>query len=85
MYRLSLDTYTQQNNRFVNIGGPRQPLGEFSTFTTERWTNSQVMNLMYDYKIGSSITLDGIVGVNSVKQKGLSLEQQVKNNLYTTY
>ena len=34
MYRLSLDTYTQQNNRFVNIGGPRQPLGEFSTFTT---------------------------------------------------
>ena len=86
MYRLSLDTYTQQNNRFVNIGGPRQPLGEFSTFTTERWTNSQVMNLMYDYKIGSSITLDGIVGVNSVKQKGsfvgtTSQEQFVYNLL----
>ena len=69
MYRLSIDTYTQENNRFVNIGGPRQPLGEFTTFHTNQWTNSQVFNLMYDYKIGSSITLDGLVGFNSVSQK----------------
>ena len=86
MYRLSIDTYNQTNNRFVNIGGPRQPLGEFSTFSVDRWTNSQVLNLMYDYKIGSSFTLDGIVGFNSVSQKGAfvgttSQEQFVYNLL----
>lgn len=86
MYRLSIDTYNQTNNRFVNIGGPRQPLGEFSTFSVDRWTNSQVLNLMYDYKIGSSFTLDGIVGFNSVSQKGsfvgtTSQEQFVYNLL----
>ena len=85
MYRLSIDTYTQQNKRFINVGGPRAPLGELSTWTINRWTNSQVLNFMYDYKLGSSFNLDGIVGFNSVSTKGAFLgtssQQQFVYNL----
>ena len=86
MYRLSIDTYEQQNQRFYNIGGPRQPLGELSTYTISSWTNSQVFNLMYDYKLSSSLTLDGLVGLNSVSTEGgvigTTSEEQFVYNLF---
>ncbi len=67
-YRLSLDTYTQINQRHINKGGPQVPDGEMRTFNIRRNTVDHVFNLLFDFKLPNDLTLDGTLGFNSRRQ-----------------
>lgn len=68
MYRLSVDDYQQQNVRFVNKGGPRQPLGELTTTDISNRIIDQIANVLYNFNLPGEITVDGVVGFNSRRE-----------------
>jgi outer membrane receptor protein involved in Fe transport len=69
-YRISLDTYDQQNVRHINKGGPQVPDGELNTTNTSRTTTDHVFNLLFDFDLKSDFNLTGTVGFNSRRQTG---------------
>jgi len=64
LYRLSLDTYSQENTRFVNTGGPREPDGTLNTYSIRNTTLDHIFNVMFDYDLTESLSLNGVVGFN---------------------
>lgn len=68
MYRLSVDNYNQQNVRHVNKGGPRQPLGEFTTTDITNRITDQIINVLYNFSLPAEITVDGVVGFNTRRE-----------------
>jgi TonB-linked SusC/RagA family outer membrane protein len=64
LYRLGLDQYTQNGQEAYNRGGPRDPNG--TLVTDDRYNNitDQVFNLLYNFKLGESFDLDGLLGAN---------------------
>jgi TonB-linked SusC/RagA family outer membrane protein len=64
-YRISLDTYTQVNQRHINKGGSHVPDGEMRTFNVRRNTVDHVFNLLYDFKLPNDFSLNGTLGFNS--------------------
>jgi len=65
LYRLSLDSYSQDNQRFINRGGARVPDGELRSFNIGSTTVDQVFNVMFDYDLTESLSLNGVVGFNT--------------------
>jgi len=64
-YRISLDNYTQTNERRVNRGsGQGDTDGYYSTVTTKSTWTDHVANLIYDTRFSNGISLNGIVGLN---------------------
>lgn len=70
LYRLSLDSYDQMNRRFIHRGGPRVPDGEMNTLRFTNRITDQLFNLLYNFDISESISIDGIVGFNSRREAG---------------
>ena len=70
LYRLSLDNVTQFNKRFINRGGARVPNGELQSFTFQNRISDHIMNVLYDFSLNSSLSLDGIVGFNTRREAG---------------
>ena len=64
LYRLGLDRYTQTNVRTLNRGGAQVPDGEMSTTIFQSNTTDQLLNLLYNFELNESFSLDGIVGFN---------------------
>ena len=70
LYRLSLDNYSQTNRRFINKGGARAPNGELTTTDIVNRISDQIFNVLYDFSLSSSVTLDGLVGFNIRREVG---------------
>ncbi len=70
LYRLSLDNFTQRNQRHINKGGPRQPDGELGTEVYRQGITDQIFNVLFNYNINASFSIDGIIGVNSRRETG---------------
>lgn len=69
-YRISLDNYTQTNDRRVNRGSGRfDNDGYFRTITTKSTWTDHVANLIYDTRFANGFTLNGVVGLNYRVQK----------------
>ena len=68
LYRLSIDNYNQINRRHINRGGPQVPDGEMSTFNVRNRITDQLLNVLYNFNINESITIDGIIGLNSRRE-----------------
>lgn len=65
LYRLGIDRASQKNTRFVNKGGAREPDGSlFTTNVTDRITD-QLANVLYNYQLSPSFTIDGVIGFNA--------------------
>ncbi len=64
LYRLGIDQYTQTQVRTLNKGGAQIPDGQMSTSNRRNTITDQLFNLLYDFNLGSNLTLDGIVGGN---------------------
>ena len=64
LYRLGIDHYAQNNRRYINKGGPRQPLGEMGSFNINNRIVDQLVNVLYNYSLSEDLTLDGVVGLN---------------------
>ncbi len=68
LYRISLDQYSQNQERRTNKGGPRDPDGRLETSDRLNRVTDQVLNFLYNFNLGSNFTLDGVVGVNPRKE-----------------
>lgn len=68
LYRLSIDYYSQHNERFINRGGPREPNGELLTFNYSTRTTDQLFNIMFDYDLSTDFSLDGLIGFNARRE-----------------
>lgn len=77
-YRISLDNYTQTNERKVNRGSGRfDNDGYYNTTTTKsKWTD-HVANLIYDKRLDNGFSINGLVGLNYRIQ---SLERNATNS-----
>ena len=64
MYRLGIDQYSQNNQRFINRGGARVPDGEMRSFDITNKITDQLLNLLYNFTLSDDLTLDGLVGLN---------------------
>ncbi len=86
LYRLGIDRYSQKNQRFVNIGGPRQPLGELTSTTVINNITDQLLNVLYDFQLTEDLTLDGVIGFNARRETndftGLASSNQFVYNLF---
>jgi hypothetical protein len=70
IYRLSLDNYSQTNIRFINKGGARAPNGEMTTTDIANRITDQIFNVLYTFSPTESISIDGIVGINTRREVG---------------
>ncbi|MFY0688894.1 MAG: SusC/RagA family TonB-linked outer membrane protein [Cyclobacteriaceae bacterium] len=68
MYRLSLDRYNQKNRRHINRGGPRVADGIMNTYNINNEVTDQILNVLYNFSLPNSITIDGIVGANARRE-----------------
>ncbi|WP_235296891.1 SusC/RagA family TonB-linked outer membrane protein [Portibacter marinus] len=65
LYRLGIDRAAQKNRRYVNRGGTFTPDGEmFTTNVTDRITD-QLANVLYNFQLSPSFSIDGVVGFNA--------------------
>jgi TonB-linked SusC/RagA family outer membrane protein len=85
LYRLSLDTYSQKNERYINKGGARVPDGEMRTFNIRSNTIDHIFNVMGNFDLSESLNLSGVLGFNarteSFTQTGTTSTQQFVYNL----
>lgn len=68
LYRISLDQFTQVQKFQNNRGGANDPLGNMRTSNRLSRLTDQVANLLYNFQLSESITLDGVVGTNFRKE-----------------
>ena len=65
LYRLGMDRYDQSNVRYINRGGTfNNGLGEMSTFNTVNRITDQLANVLYNFQLSESFSLDGVIGGN---------------------
>ncbi len=64
LYRLGIDRYDQENVRYINRGGARLPDGEMNSFTQINRITDQLANVLYDFQLSPSWSIDGVVGAN---------------------
>lgn len=65
LYRLSLDHYTQTNQRYINKGGAQTPDGELRTFDIRSNVVDHVAHFMYNFQLNESLKLNGVAGFNA--------------------
>ncbi len=80
-YRISIDKYSQQNNRLLNKGG-----GQFfdGSLTTNTYLSSIVDNLLtlnYDYQLNDDLNLSGLFGANG-RREDFTREQTSSENQF---
>lgn len=66
LYRLGIDRYSQQNQRYINKGGAatNNGLGELSTTNTTNSITEQLLNVLYDFQLTDDLSIDGVIGGN---------------------
>lgn len=70
LYRLGLDRFDQSNVRYTNKGGSfNNGLGEMSTFNTKNRITDQLFNVLYNFQLSESWSIDGVVGVNARREE----------------
>ena len=65
LYRFSYDTYDQLNVRQINRGGPQVPDGQLGSVNTSNSIRDQVLNVLYNFDLTESFSIDGVVGFNT--------------------
>lgn len=70
LYRLGIDQYTQNSEEAVNRGGPRNINGQLQSYNRFNNITDQVINLLYNFRLGDNFDLDGIVGGNLRREVG---------------
>lgn len=81
LYRLGIDQYSQTQYRTQNRGGASNPLGLYTTSNRRNRITDQLVNLLYNFNLGSDFSLDGIVGVNFRREEREIEFQQSSNQL----
>ena len=64
LYRLGIDRYDQVNRRYINRGGARLFDGELRSFNTINRITDQLANVLYNFQLSESFSIDGVVGAN---------------------
>ncbi|AXT56411.1 SusC/RagA family TonB-linked outer membrane protein [Aquimarina sp. AD1] len=68
-YRLSLDSYVQDEDRYVNKGGTQAPGGFLSTFVTSNTVWDHTLSLNFDKDLNDSWGLSGNLGFNPRREE----------------
>ncbi|WP_459211057.1 SusC/RagA family TonB-linked outer membrane protein [Aquimarina rhabdastrellae] len=68
-YRLSLDSYVQDEDRFVNKGGPQVPNGILRTFIVSNTVWDHTFSANFNKDLSDSWNLSGTVGFNPRREE----------------
>ncbi len=67
-YRISLDKYSQQNDRLLNRGGQQFLDGSLTTSTYLSSIVDNLLTLNYDFQLNEDLNLSGVVGGNGRRE-----------------